>query len=51
MVALASVVTQHGGIYSTHMREEGIGLIKSTEEAINIGRKAKIPVNISIIKL
>ena len=47
VVSLASVVGQYGGIYSTHMREEGIGLIKSTEEAINIGRKAKIPVNIS----
>ena len=47
VIALASVVAQHGGIYSSHMREEGIGLIKSTEEAIDIGRKAKLPVNIS----
>ena len=47
VVSLASVVAEHGGIYSSHMREEGIGLIKSTEEAINIGRKAKLPVNIS----
>ena len=30
VIALASVVAQHGGIYSSHMREEGIGLIKST---------------------
>ena len=47
VVALASIVSQHGGIYSTHMREEGIGLLKSTEEAINIGRESKLPVNIS----
>ena len=47
VVSLASVVAEHGGIYSSHMREEGIGLIKSTEEAINIGSKAKLPVNIS----
>ncbi len=47
VVTLASTVSQNGGFYATHMREEGIGLIKSVEEAIDIGRKAKLPVQIS----
>ena len=29
------------------MREEGIGLLKSVKEAIDIGRKANLPVQIS----
>ena len=47
VVKLASIVAKNGGFYATHMREEGIGLIKATEEAINIGREAKLPVQIS----
>ena len=37
VVALASTVSKNGGIYATHMREEGIGLIESVNEAIDIG--------------
>ena len=48
VVALAKVVSKNNGFYATHMREEGVsGLIESVEEAINIGRKASIPVQIS----
>ena len=47
VVKLASVVSKNGGFYATHMREEGIGLIEATEEAINIGREAKLPIQIS----
>ena len=47
VVALASTVSENGGFYATHMREEGIGLLESTEEAINIGRQANLPVQIS----
>ena len=47
VIALASIVSKNGGFYATHMREEGIGLLESTEEAINIGRQANLPVQIS----
>lgn len=47
VIALASTVSKNNGFYATHMREEGIGLLESVEEAINIGRKAKLPVQIS----
>ena len=47
VVALASTVSENGGFYATHMREEGIGLIKSVKEAIEIGKQANLPVQIS----
>ena len=47
VVALASTVSKNGGFYATHMREEGIGLLESLDEAIDIGRQANLPVQIS----
>lgn len=47
IVALAQVASQYGGIYATHMRNEGDQLIDSIEESISIGQKANIPVQIS----
>lgn len=44
IIALSAVAAKHGGIYTSHLREEGIGLIEAVEEAIEIGRSAKIPV-------
>ncbi|MEK7197683.1 MAG: D-aminoacylase [Nitrospirota bacterium] len=39
-----------GGIYTSHMRSEGKGLIESIKEIIRIGKEAKIKVHISHIK-
>ena len=53
VIDLATVVAKNGGIYDTHLRDESsysIGLIPSIEEAIEIGRKAKLPIHISHIK-
>ncbi|RMD93362.1 MAG: D-aminoacylase, partial [Calditrichaeota bacterium] len=47
VIELARVAAQYGGFYATHMREEGIGLIEAVKEAIEIGRRAHIPVQIS----
>ena len=47
VVALASVVSENDGFYATHMREEGIGLLESLKEAIDIGKQANLPVQIS----
>ncbi|MBW2370446.1 MAG: amidohydrolase family protein, partial [Deltaproteobacteria bacterium] len=51
IVALCRVVAKYGGSYCSHMRSEGDGLLDSTREAISIGKRAGIPVNISHIKV
>ena len=47
IVELAKVAARHGGIYATHMRDEGPGLIRSVEETIRIAREARIPAQIN----
>ncbi|GMV09562.1 MAG: N-acyl-D-amino-acid deacylase [Gemmatimonadota bacterium] len=44
VVALARVAAARGGIYTSHLREEGLGLFEGVAEAITIGREARIPV-------
>ena len=44
VVSLASVASDSGGIYTSHLRKEGIGLLDGVGEALEIGRRAKIPV-------
>lgn len=51
LVAMCSVASEYGGIYSTHMRTEGHGVFESVAEALEIGRKAKIPVDIIHLKI
>ncbi|MCK4764126.1 MAG: D-aminoacylase [Candidatus Aminicenantes bacterium] len=51
VIELAKVVQQYGGFYATHMREEGIDVLKSLQEAIAVGKAAKIPVQISHHKI
>lgn len=50
LVALSKVVVEHGGFYASHIRDEGDGLLKSIDEALAIGRDAKIPVHVSHLK-
>ena len=50
LVVLASVAARHQGIYASHIRDEGTGLLDAIEEALKIGREAKLPVHISHIK-
>lgn len=47
LAALAGVVARHDGIYMTHMRNESEGLLESIEEAIAVGRRAGVRVQIS----
>lgn len=44
VVALAKVAAGFGGIYTSHLRKEGLGLLEGVDEAIRIGEQAKIPV-------
>jgi len=47
LVELCRVVACHGGIYASHIRDEGDHLLEAVAEAISIGREAGVPVQIS----
>ncbi len=51
LVAMCKVAGEYGGIYSTHMRTEGKGVFESVAEAIDIGRRAGVPVDIIHLKI
>jgi dihydroorotase/N-acyl-D-amino-acid deacylase len=51
LIALASEAARLGGIYATHMRSEGDGIIAALDETIRISREAKIPVEIWHLKV
>ena len=51
LVELAKVARKYGGIYSTHMRDEGSGVFRSVEESINIAKGANIRVDIIHLKI
>jgi N-acyl-D-amino-acid deacylase len=51
VIALAKVASRSGGVYASHIRDEGTEIVKAVEEAINIGEQAKMPVEISHFKI
>lgn len=51
VVALAKVAAAYKGVYASHMRDEGDSVTQAIEEALHIGREAKMPVEISHFKL
>ncbi|MET1102044.1 MAG: D-aminoacylase [Pyrodictiaceae archaeon] len=50
IIELCRVVAQYGGIYATHMRNEGIKLLDSITEAVKIGLESGCPVEVSHLK-
>ncbi len=46
IIALASEASKFGGIYATHMRNESDSVLEAFDEAVRIGREARIPVEI-----
>jgi len=50
LIALAKMASRYGGIYATHMRDEGNDEISALDEAFKIGREAHIPVEIFHLK-
>ncbi len=50
IVELAKVASKYNGVYFTHMRNEGRGVLKSIRESITIGEQANIPVQINHLK-
>ena len=51
LIALAGTAAKFGGIYATHMRSEGDGIMSALDEAFRIGREAGIPVEIWHLKI
>lgn len=47
IIELAKVAARYGGIYVSHMRDEGRGLIESVAEVIRIADEAGIPAQIN----
>ena len=51
LVELCREVKKHGGIYSSHIRNEGTGVFDAVKEAIAIGERAGVPVDIIHLKI
>ena len=51
LIELAKTAKQYGGIYSSHIRDEGEGVFRAIDEAIQVGKGASIPVDIIHMKI
>ena len=51
LVALCQVVKRHGGLFSSHIRNEGTEVFDAVKEAIAVGRRAGVPVDIIHLKI
>jgi N-acyl-D-amino-acid deacylase len=51
LVALAAAIGPYGGLYSSHVRDEENEVIAAWREAINVGRRAGVAVEISHMKV
>lgn len=50
LIEMAKVAGKYGGIYASHIRDEGKGLVGAVKEAIEIGEKGGLPVEIFHLK-
>lgn len=51
VIGLAKAAAKYGGLYASHIRNEESSVTEAIEEAINVGRQANIPVQISHFKV
>lgn len=51
IIELAKVSAAHGGIYASHMRDEGVQIDEALDELFRVAREAKIRAHVSHIKL
>jgi len=51
LVELARAVRPYGGLYSSHIRNEGTGVFESVAEAIQVGERAGVPVDVIHLKI
>lgn len=50
LVAISQVIARYNGVYITHLRSEADELMEALEEAIEVGRRAGVPVQIYHLK-
>lgn len=51
VIGLGKAASRYQGVYASHIRNEGDRVTEAIEEAINIGRQANMPVEISHFKV
>jgi N-acyl-D-aspartate/D-glutamate deacylase len=51
LVALCRVVKRRGGLFSSHIRNEGTGVFEAIREAIAVGEQSGVPVDVIHIKI
>jgi N-acyl-D-amino-acid deacylase len=51
LAQLCKPVARHGGLFSSHIRNEGTGVFDAVKEAISVGERAGAPVDIIHIKI
>ncbi len=51
VIGLAKAASKYYGVYASHIRNEGDNVTDAIEEAVNIGRMASMPVEISHFKV
>jgi N-acyl-D-amino-acid deacylase len=51
LIALAKAIRPHGGIYASHMRNEGARIREALAEVFRIAREAGVPAQVSHLKL
>jgi len=51
IIALAKIAGQYGGLYVTHLRDEGLEVFKAVKEALEIGHEAGVAVHLSHLKI
>src|SRR2546429_6858847 len=51
IIALARAARRHGGIYASHMRNEGIQIDQALNELVRVAREADIPAEVSHLKV
>lgn len=51
VVSLAKAAAKYNGVYASHIRDEENNVVEAINEAINIGKEANIPVQISHFKV
>jgi N-acyl-D-aspartate/D-glutamate deacylase len=51
LVTLCRVVAKHGGLFSSHIRDEGTGVFDSVNQVIAVGEGAGVPVDVIHLKI
>lgn len=51
LVELCKVVKKHGGIFSSHIRSEGLDVMDSVKQVIEVGERAGVPVDVIHLKI